>query len=153
MRYCRYGDTSLLLEWVHGGRTAPKAEKEKETRRPSQEEQPTAEEPDYSKYRFWSGTVANEELHSLFMEVVDYLNSLGEEVWVEAKRQECIAKPRPGAFFNICYFRPQPQKKRIRIDIPGRDGPRIYVASSDDFEDEKEKLQRAFVAAIERSKT
>ena len=91
--------------------------------------------------------------------VVGSLKSLVkfQEVWVEAKRQECIAKPRQGAFFNMrCYFRPQPLKKRIRIDIPGRDGPRIYVASSDDFEDVKEKLisnAATNVGRLERLKT
>ena len=107
--------------------------------------------PDFSEIRYWEQVKKNAELHGLFMDLVDYLKSLGEEVWVEIKQKSyLVAKPKSGGFFNICYFAPQPVKKRISIDIPGRDGPRIYVASSDDLERARPLLRNSYQAAVER---
>lgn len=116
---------------------------------------PSPDEPNFPEFRYWAKVVANAELHNLFLEFFRYLKSLGEVVWVGTmgEGRYFAAKPEGGEFFNICTFRPQPSEDRIRIDIPGRDGQRLYVTSSDSLEDNKEKLQRAYVAAVERSKT
>ena len=120
--------------------------------KPSIQEQ-TDGRPDFSVLRYWDQFVEKEELHSLFLDFVDYLLSLGNDVWVEIKQESyLVAKPKKGAFFNFCYFGPQLLKNRISIDIPGRDGYRFYIANKDDLENAKEKLQRSYVAVVERAK-
>ncbi|MCY4525920.1 MAG: DUF5655 domain-containing protein [Anaerolineaceae bacterium] len=128
VRYCRYGDSSLLLEWVHGGRVAPKVEREEEarkkqqreagrkaaeTRRRNQEKQQSAEEPDYSKYKNWQRLKDSPELYSLFVALRDYARSQGDNVKVNPT-QEYIGFWRR---LTLAFVRFQPGHKRLLVYV------------------------------------
>ena len=128
LRYRRYDEAYITLEWVFSGdATAAAAEALKarqreaerkaailnlETRRRNQTEQ-SSKEPDFSKFQNWSKTVANAELHSLFMGLHDYVLLLGDDVranptkyYISFIRQRTMA-----------YVKPQTVKSRLVVHI------------------------------------
>ena len=143
---------------------------------PDSEEEPAPEEeaahepddtpPDgpsnFNEFRYWwKQTVANEEIHSLFMELHDYIVTLGEETWVEPNKYAFSVKRERGAFFTVLYFRPQPRRKRLRVDLgldpatvqleegftrdrgDGR-GIELLIANKDDLERAKPLIKRSY---------
>ena len=73
--------------------------------------------PDFSEFQYWKQTVANEEIHSLFMELHDYIVTLGEGTWVEPNKQAFSVKRERDAFFTVFYVKPQPRRKCVIIEI------------------------------------
>ena len=107
---------------------------------------PAVDESNFSKFQYWRQTVANAELHSLFRGLVDCLNSLGQEVWVDTVKtgRYFTAKPRRGASFNICSFAPQPRKKGIWVAISGRKGASVFITNHNDLERAKPLIRRSY---------
>ena len=92
VRYCRYGDSSLILEWVFGGearkskgdgKATRKVWKTTDKQRSNQVTRETrpSKEPDFSIYARWDKVDA--ELRQLFMELHDYVIAQGEDIRVE----------------------------------------------------------------------
>ncbi|MDD9955489.1 MAG: DUF5655 domain-containing protein [Anaerolineaceae bacterium] len=124
----RLGESTIVLEWMHGGDSVPKVETEEEarkerqreagrkaaeTRRRNQEKQQTAEEPDYSKYKYWQRLMDTPELHSLFVALRDYARSLGDDVKVNPT-QEYIGLWRQA---TLAFVRLQPRYKRLLVYV------------------------------------
>ncbi|MCY3906184.1 MAG: type I restriction enzyme HsdR N-terminal domain-containing protein [Anaerolineaceae bacterium] len=109
----------------------------------------------FSKIQCWDSTVAKPELHSLFLGFVEFLNALGENVWIDTHKdgKRFFAKPRRDARFNICYFHPQPQKEGILMWLPGGRDSKRFIHNHDDLEDAKIVLSRSYEAAVKRLKT
>ncbi|MCY4022563.1 MAG: DUF5655 domain-containing protein [Anaerolineaceae bacterium] len=99
VRYCRYGDTSLLLEWVHGGDAVPKVKSEEEarkerqrkagikaaeTRRQNQEKQQLLGEPDFRIHKRWDKV--DKGLRGLFFTLRDLVSGFGDDVQVKPTR-------------------------------------------------------------------
>lgn len=108
VRYCRYGNSALLLEWVHGGRVASKSKKEEAASKKKQREQ-----PDFSKFDNWEAVVANELVYGLFKSICDYAYSLGEIVKVNPTKFY-ISFTKGRTFF---YVFPQPKSNRLKIFV------------------------------------
>lgn len=117
VRYCRYGDTSLLLEWVHGGRVARKAERKEKTTRSNGE---SPDVPDFSKYKYWEHLKDNSELHSLFEALREYAISLGDDVRVYPTKHD-IGFARRKRFGYGIY---RPQKKLWLLNVQPDPDPR-----------------------------
>lgn len=127
VRYCRYGDTSFLLEWVYGGRVAPKAEREEAARKEKQREagkkaaetrrQNQAarqrEQPDFSKFKNWEAVIANELVYGLFNSICDFAYSLGEIV--KANPTSGYISFTKGRTFS--YVFPQPKSNRLKVFV------------------------------------
>lgn len=160
VRYCRYGDTGLLLEWVYGN---------KETQKPTSVTKqsvpvpaPSPDTPDFSKYLRWAQTVKNEELHSLFMALHDYLASLGKDVqvnptvhYISFKREQTMAYVKLKTFKKclIMYVRVDLdntllQKGFTRVKPPGirfsRCNIEITINNRDDLEKAKPLLRQSY---------
>ena len=84
---------------------------------PAPDSEPSDGSLDFSRFQYWNQTVANEELHSLFMELHDYIVSLGEETWIEPNKQAFSVKRERDAFSTQFYVKPQPRNKRIRLQL------------------------------------
>ena len=134
---------------------------------PEEEDEPVSDIPpadglpNFSEFQYWNQTVANEELHSLFMVLHDFIVSLGEETWVEPNKSAFSVKRERGAFFTVFYFKPQPGRKRLRVELPldpatvqleegftrdrneGR-GLEITIRDQDDLERAKPLLKRSY---------
>ncbi len=91
VRYCRYGDSSLILEWVFGGEARQskgdddatrKVRKATNKQRSNQAARGTqlSKEPDFSIYTRWEK--AGAELRQLFTELHDYVIAQGEDIRV-----------------------------------------------------------------------
>ena len=70
LRYRRYGDAYVALEWVYGGERSSKPVAPDKTTTP-----PEPDPPDYSIYEFWNKT--NEGTRTLFHELEKLVESLG----------------------------------------------------------------------------
>ena len=107
LRYRRYGDAYVALEWAYGGETAePAPGPALPPRRTARQEQasvaspregssdPTVEDPDYSIYEPWDKT--SEETRILFRQLKTFVESLGS-VRTDAFKSEmsfkCVAHP------------------------------------------------------------
>jgi predicted transport protein len=72
----RHGQSTILLEWVHREEEVSKSSPPA----PVPVSVSSPDESDFSEYEYWLQTVANVELHNLFMALHDYLLSLGDDV-------------------------------------------------------------------------
>ena len=139
LRYRRYGDAYVALEWVYGGEAVEPAprpavfprrttgSKEQVVVVPSA--RGTGEDPDYSIYKYWDKT--NEETRTLFLELKTLVESLGS-VQTDAFKNEMSFKwtATPGnrkpvvAYVHLRIrngFRVLLHEKHLR-DIPPEDG-------------------------------
>ena len=120
LRYRRYGDAYMALEWVFGG--------EDVSPRPPVPPKP-GPEPDYSIYPYWNKT--SEETRKLFRELETLVESLGN-VRTDAFRSEMSFKrmDAPGREKVIAYVALLVREVRIRLliaekylrNIPPEDG-------------------------------
>lgn len=123
----RLGESTILLEWVHGGRAASKGEREEEARKERQRAagRKAAEtrrrnlegqkdgQPDFSKFQNWEAVVKNELVYGLFNSLCDYVCSLGETVKVNPTRHYISFKK--GRTFS--YVFPQPYSNRLKVYV------------------------------------
>lgn len=124
VRYCRYGDTSFLLEWVHGGRVAPKVEKEEKTRRRDLEKQQSLKDRDYRKYQYWKQLKDNSELYDLFESLCEHAHSLGDDVRMNPTKEH-ISLQRKTRFGYVSF---RPNMKLFRLNVrPGPDPKNIRL--------------------------
>ena len=101
LRYRRYGDAYLALEWVHGGEEVPLGRRSVSPPPPPQPPVSplvrAGEDPDYSIYPPWNKT--NEQTRTLFRELKTLVESLGR-VRTDAFKSEmsfkCLAAPGNG---------------------------------------------------------
>ena len=70
-------------------------------------------EPDYSKYEYWRQTVANPELHRLFMALCDYALSLGDDVMVNPTAKYISIRRKR----TVAYIKSQTGKIRIIVYV------------------------------------
>ena len=77
VRYCRYGDSSLILEWVFGGEGVSKSNPPAPVPVPVPS---SPDEPNFGIYTRWDK--ADAELRQLFMELHDYVIAQGEDIRV-----------------------------------------------------------------------
>ncbi|MDE0609513.1 MAG: DUF5655 domain-containing protein [Anaerolineaceae bacterium] len=162
VRYCRYGDTSLLLEWVHGRRTAPKTETEEKTPGPDQEDQQPGQ-PDFSIHVRWNK--ADTELRQLFMELHTFLVALGEDVRVVPVQQYISFKRKQNAvdvFLQTgkrrlrCWLRLNPDSVRLQqgftrdVTNIGHNSPNnleLNISSQADLKRAEPLLKRSYEEA------
>ena len=71
------------------------------------------DEPDYSKYEYWRQTVANPELHRLFMALCDYALSLGDDVMVNPTAKYISIRRKR----TVAYIKSQTGKIRIIVYV------------------------------------
>ena len=170
LRYRRYDEAYITLEWVFG-RDATAADealkaqqreaerKAAETRRHNQAAQ-TDGQPDFSAYPPWDK--ADEELRQLFMELHNYFISLGKDVWANPKKAYISFKRQR----TMAYVRLQTVKARLVLHItadlertPLREGftrelpenshyapcnLEIIISNRDDLERAKPLLKRSY---------
>lgn len=79
VRYCRYGDTGLLLEWVYGSETRKTERDDKGKRTQPVPPQPNGT-PNFSVYEDWDRS--DSDLQELFMKLHAYIVALGKDVKV-----------------------------------------------------------------------
>ncbi len=79
VRYCRYGDSSLILEWVYGGEARQSKGNDEAKRTPPVPSHPD-ESPNFSVYHAWDRS--DVELKELFWKFYSYIVSLGKDVKV-----------------------------------------------------------------------
>lgn len=128
------------------GSPSKAGQKAADTRMHNQASRQSSEEPDYSKYQNWEQLEADPELYSLFNGLVEYLNSLGKEIWIgtNSDGRWFIVKPKDGHSRNICTFAPKPRKRKIVLDIAGKDGPKRDISNHDDLERAKPLIKRSY---------
>lgn len=139
LRYRRYGDTYMALEWVFGGEdVSPRVHSVSRpadrrgvarTTPPAIPRHPDAKEPDYSIYPPWNKT--SEETRKLFRELETWVKSLGN-VRTDAFKSEMSFKrmDAPGREKVIAYVALLVREVRIRLliaekylgNIPPEDG-------------------------------
>ena len=105
--------TDALPEGDGGGPATDPTEDKVAPEETRQEDGP----PDFSEFQYWKQTVANEGIHSLFMELHDYIVTLGEGTWVKPGKQVFSVKRERDAFFTVFYVKPQPRRKCVKIEI------------------------------------
>ena len=129
LRYRRYEEAYVTLEWIFGEESATKAKDNRDivrserqseaarkswvTRRDNQEKQQSAEEPDYSKYKYWQRLKDSPELYALFVALRDFARSLGDDVKINPT-QEYIGFWRN---LTLAFVRLQPGHKRLLVYI------------------------------------
>ena len=162
VRYCRYGDSNLILEWVHGDEARRKEEKTRQSNQVARKTR-TVKTPDFSIYTRWDK--AGVELRQLFSRLQEYVVSLGNDVqdnptklYISFRRKKTVA-----------YVKFQTSKNRlivfVRADLehvlmeegftremtPGHHHPpcnlEITIRNQDDLERAKPLLQRSYEAA------
>lgn len=92
LRYRRYGDAYVALEWVYGGE-APKPVRRSDTRT-TPPEPAVGEDPDYSIYEPWGKT--SKETRALFRELEKLVKSLGSvrtDVFKSEISFKCMTAP------------------------------------------------------------
>jgi len=123
----RHGESTILMEWVLGGDTAPKVESEGaasnekrseaarkswKTRRLNQEKQ-QGKPLDFSKFQDWNKVVANEIVRGLFDALCEYVCSLGDDVQVNPTKFYISFKTSR----TFSYVFPQPSSNRLKVYV------------------------------------
>ena len=127
LRYRRYDEAYITLEWVFGrdataadeARKAQQREAERkaaETRRHNQAAQ-TDGQPDFSVYHQWAQVVSNKILHTLFQGLCDYVETLSEEVWVKPSKTGFSAKLKRAGRSNLLYIWPNVRKTMLTVQL------------------------------------
>lgn len=105
--------TAKTEEEARSERQSEAARKSWVTRRDNQEKQPSAEEPDFSKYRYWEQLKADAELYNLFARLCDYGRSLGDDLLVNpTKYYVSFWRKRTAA-----YIRAQTGNRRLIVYV------------------------------------
>ena len=92
LRYRRYGDAYVALEWVYGGETPEPVPRPNIP--PAPPKRAAGEDPDFSIYKNWDKT--SEETQTLFHELEKSVNSLGSvrtDVFKTVISLKCTAAP------------------------------------------------------------
>ncbi len=110
VRYCRYGDSSVLLECVYGGEAVPKPV-------PSPPDPQPPRPPDFSVYHQWDRVVSNKILHTLFQGLCDYVETLSEEVWVKPSKTGFSAKLKRTGRSNLLYIWPNLRETMLTVQL------------------------------------
>lgn len=122
LRYRRYEEVYITLEWVFGEESftnardksvLPRKKPQNETESRVVAPQPSAEEPDYSKYRHWQRLQNSPELYSLFVAFREFAQSLGDDVKVNPT-QEYIGFWRN---LTLAFVRLQPGHQRLLVYV------------------------------------
>ena len=129
LRYRRYGEAYVSLEWVFGRVAVPQSDEDSEaarkarqreaginageTRRRNQATQQSSKEPDYSKFQNWSAVVANAVVHGLFKSLCDFMSSLGNDVQINPTTQYISFK----TTHNVAYVFPQTGLNRLKVYV------------------------------------
>ena len=105
----RQGESTILLEWVHGDKKVSKSSPPVSVPVPV----PSPKEPDFSKFQYWRQTVRNTGLLKLFMALHDYLVSLGKDVLVNPQKSYIGFK----RMKTFAFVKPQPGKNRLIVYV------------------------------------
>lgn len=171
LRYRRYEEVYIALEWIFGEESftrardkdvLPRKKPQIETAPKVVEPQQPSEEPDYSKYQRWEQLKADAELYSLFEGLCEYGRSLGDDFSVNPTNSYISLKRKR----TVAYIKmPQTGNKRllveVRADLKGtplvegftrrrssyNDAPfnvEVTIASHDDLERAKPLIKRSY---------
>lgn len=122
LRYRRFGEAYVALEWVHGGEAVEPRSKTAVSPRPSTDKRKTTvvrhpENPDYFRYPPW--TKISEETRKLFLQLETFVESLGRvrtDVSKSVISIKCLDAP--GRQKVLAYVYLYIREVRIRLEIP-----------------------------------
>jgi len=162
IRYSRYGDSNLILEWVYGDEARRKEEKTRQSNQVARKTR-TVKTPDFSIYTRWDK--AGVELRQLFSRLQEYVVTLGNDVQVNPTKSYISFRRKK----TVAYVKFQTRKNRlivlVRADLervlmeegftremtPGHHYPpsnmEIIIRNETDLERAKPLLLRSYEAA------